>query len=123
MGLREYSKFFDDDLPDGIEIHTEPNDIAYDFIHIFAIDKVGLEHTFKVAKPLLKSDGMLWISWPKKTSGMETDLDKFYVMDFGKAGGLVDTKVAAIDEQWSGHKFVYRKVDRSWLSHCNNSFR
>ncbi|UJH68629.1 hypothetical protein [Allomuricauda sp. SCSIO 65647] len=60
----------------------------------------------------MKKNGILWISWPKKSSKIETELDKFYILEYGLANGLVDTKVAAIDENWSGHKFVYRVKDR-----------
>lgn len=56
--------------------------------------------------------GALWVSWPKKTSGVSTDLDGNRVRAIGLATGLVDTKVAAVDETWSGLKFVWRRSDR-----------
>jgi len=55
---------------------------------------------------------MLWVSWPKKTSGVPTDLNENVVRDFGLANGLVDVKVCAIDDTWSGLKFVRRLSDR-----------
>jgi hypothetical protein len=58
---------------------------------------------------------MLWISWPKKSSGVETDLNENIVRDIGLAAGLVDVKVCAVDEIWSGLKFVYRLRDRAKL--------
>jgi hypothetical protein len=56
--------------------------------------------------------GMLWVSWPKKSSGVPTDLDENKVRDIGLAAGLVDVKVCAVTEVWSGLKFVRRLNDR-----------
>jgi len=83
-----------------------------DFIHIFATTPEELKATFKQAKPNLKKTGMLWISWPKKSSSISTKLDKSMVRNYGLENGLVDTKVAAVDADWSGHKFMYRIIDR-----------
>jgi hypothetical protein len=55
---------------------------------------------------------MLWVSWPKKSSKVPTDLDENIIRDFGLLQGLVDVKVCAVDETWSGLKFVYRTKDR-----------
>ena len=55
---------------------------------------------------------MLWISWPKKTSGVATDVTETIVRETGLAAGLVDVKICAVDETWSGLKFVYRLSDR-----------
>ena len=55
---------------------------------------------------------MLWVSWPKKRSGLASDLDENIVRDLGLAAGVVDVKVAAVDETWSGLKFVRRLEDR-----------
>ncbi|MCB0620601.1 MAG: DUF3052 family protein, partial [Saprospiraceae bacterium] len=62
--------------------------------------------------PLLAKDGLLWVSWPKGGSGLETDLKRDPIREYLLAQGLVDTKVASVDEQWSGLKFVYRLKDR-----------
>jgi hypothetical protein len=61
---------------------------------------------------MLTKSGMLWISWPKKASGMVTDLDENKIREYGLANGLVDVKVCAVDDTWSGLKFVYRIKDR-----------
>lgn len=55
---------------------------------------------------------MLWISWPKKASEVLTDLDENKIRDFGLRAGLVDVKVCAVDDIWSGLKFVFRLKDR-----------
>ena len=64
-------------------------------------------------KRFLESDGGLWIAWPKRTSGVATDLSENPVREIGLANGLVDNKVAAIDDTWSGLRFVYRLADRT----------
>ena len=85
---------------------------AKDFIQIFTSSARALERRLPAAKKALEKDGMLWISWPKQSSGVETDLDGNVVRRLGLAIGLVDIKVCAVDETWSGLKFVYRKSDR-----------
>ncbi len=82
------------------------------FIQVFFSSKRRLDNDFEVLAKNLASDGMLWISWPKKTSKMETDLDENLVRKIGLDHGLVDVKIAAIDDDWSGLKFVYRLKDR-----------
>jgi hypothetical protein len=83
-----------------------------DFIHIFAKEFKTFSKLFLSNKKLLKKDGMMWISWPKKSSKVPTDLDENVIRNFGLNNGLVDVKVCAVDEVWSGLKFVYRLSDR-----------
>ena len=99
-------------LPDDVKVLESSADNQLHFIHIFSTSQDHLKAEVERCKSLLRKDGTLWISWPKKTSKLETDVDKWVVMQLGQAAGLVDVKVAAIDEVWSGHKFVYRKKDR-----------
>ena len=98
-------------LPDGVEIATELTGI-FDFIHFFTKERGELNARFPELKAALAMDGMLWVSWPKKASKIPTDLDENVIRNTGLANGLVDVKVAAIDERWSGLKFVYRVKDR-----------
>jgi len=60
----------------------------------------------------LEPDGGLWLAWPKRASGVASELEEAEVRALGLATGLVDNKVCAIDETWSGLRFVYRRVDR-----------
>jgi hypothetical protein len=83
-----------------------------DFIHLFSKSKSELAAKFPRLKEHLKPDGLLWISWPKGGSKIETDLSENIVRTIGLASGLVDVKVCAVDEVWSGLKFVHRKTDR-----------
>jgi hypothetical protein len=84
----------------------------YDFIHIFVKDKAELTRSVATAKAMLSKTGVLWVSWPKKSSKIPTDLDFSAVQQSGLSLGLVDNKVAAVDDTWSGLKFVYRIKDR-----------
>ena len=83
-----------------------------DFIHYFQKQRSQLEGDFPQLKAALNFDGMLWISWPKRASKVETDISDSIVREIGLGNGLVDVKVAAVDSIWSGLKFVYRLEDR-----------
>jgi len=100
------------DLPESAEIHKEPKQNLFDLIHFFTKEKLELELELPKLKMMLKKDGMIWVSWPKKASGVQTDIDGNGVRSTGLQTGLVDIKVCAVDEIWSGLKFVYRKKDR-----------
>jgi len=86
-----------------------------DFILLFVKSKRELETKFSLQAAKLRPTGMLWISWPKKASGVVTDLNGNIVRHIGLANGLVDVKVCAVDEVWSGLKFVFRLKDRRAL--------
>ena len=81
-------------------------------ILLFARNKSVLDKQLARCKKLLTPAGMLWIAWPKKSSGVTTDLDFNVVQKAGLKLGLVDNKVAAVDDTWSGLRFVYRLKDR-----------
>lgn len=100
------------DLPSGISFMEQANSESIDFIHIFCTTWPELEEAVKAHKPALKKTGMIWISWPKGSSKIATDLKRDPIREYLLAIGLVDTKVAAVDEDWSGLKFVYRIKDR-----------
>lgn len=107
---KDYQSFFEG-WPKDVELLSSP-EIHVEFIHIFAQTLKDLSFHLEAAKPKLKKDGLLWVSWPKKSSKIPSEIDKFDVMRAGQAIGLVDVKVAAIDDDWSGHKLVYRVKDR-----------
>jgi len=83
-----------------------------DFVQFFTNEKRELERRFAALARSLAPAGMLWISWPKQASGVATDLTEDMIRAIGLAHGLVDVKVAAVDEVWSGLKFVRRLKDR-----------
>jgi len=82
-----------------------------DYIHLFATDKKALEKIFPQLKKSLYEQGMLWVSWPKTSSGAKTDLDEDIVRDIGLASGLVDMKIISLGDAWSAMKFTYRIKD------------
>ncbi len=95
-------------LPAGASVHTRLSRGAR-FIHQFASRRADLAAAFPRLAKSLADDGMVWISWPKKTSKVATDLTVDVVRGLGLPLGLVDVKVCAVDETWSGLKFVRRK--------------
>ncbi|MBI1804375.1 MAG: DUF3052 family protein [Ignavibacteriae bacterium] len=85
---------------------------SVDLIHYFTKETSELSDMFPNLKKSLVHDGALWISWPKKSSQVPTDLNENIVREIGLKNGLVDVKICAVDEVWSGLKFVFRKKDR-----------
>ena len=98
-------------LPDGVVL-TDSVRQPFDFILFFAQSKAGLVKTFPKLAKQISPTGMIWIGWPKKSSGVVTDVLESVVRETGLATGLVDVKVCAITEVWSGLKFVVRVKDR-----------
>ncbi len=85
---------------------------ALDFALTFNKSRSQLQKEFsRIAKQLAPA-GMLWVSWPKKSSGVVTDVDENVVREIGLSAGLVDVKVCAVTDVWSGLKFVRRLKDR-----------
>jgi len=100
------------DLPEDLEILQNIEKECADFIHLFFTTQANLEEQAIRYMKALKKDGLMWVSWPKGKSRIETDLKREPIREHLLAIGLVDVKVAAIDEDWSGLKFVYRVKDR-----------
>jgi len=98
-------------LPKNIHVKSRLSD-ELDFVHVFAQNQKSFEVDFIRCKKYLKKDEMMWISWPKKSSKVATDLDESIIREFGLKNGLVDVKVCAVDVIWSGLKFVFRVKDR-----------
>jgi hypothetical protein len=99
-------------LPQGATLHSRLPTTTQ-FIHRFAHRQDELRQEFGRLVSALTDDGILWISWPKKASGVDTDLDENVIRAIGLSHGLVDVKVCAVDEVWSGLKFVRRVENRS----------
>lgn len=99
-------------LPPNVKILAEPLPQKLDLILLFAESQQKLRKDFSRLAKNLAENGMLWIAWPKKASGVPTDLSDNSVRHIGLEAGLVDVKVCAINDVWSGLKFVYRLKDR-----------
>ena len=96
---------------------TEEN---LDLILLFVKRESQLAKAFAPLAAHLQPAGMLWIAWPKKSSGVATDLAFTNVQRIGLEAGLVDTKICAVDETWSGLKFVFRLKDRPRVAQAKN---
>ncbi len=96
-------------MPDGVKPASMG---TLDFAMLFVRSVAELKNGFPRLRDRLGSNGALWVSWPKKASGVDTDLSDNIVRAIGLEAGLVDVKVCAVDETWSGLKFVRRLKDR-----------
>jgi len=86
----------------------------YDYIHIFTAKRTDYADAIGKIKRALAPSGMVWASWPKKSSGVACDMTDTDIRALGLKAGLVDIKVCAVDETWSGLKFVIPMKDRKW---------
>ncbi|GJL94796.1 MAG: DUF3052 domain-containing protein [Hyphococcus sp.] len=84
----------------------------YDYIHFFTADKIKMIETLPRLKKELTQDGMIWVSWPKKSSGVASTVIEDDIRSAALRIGLVDIKVCAVDETWSGLKLVIPVKDR-----------
>ncbi len=107
----EYPSLFNT-FPDEVTLQDYPEKETLDFVHLFCTTYVELEAKASKCKSLLKKTGMLWVSWPKGSSKIPTDLKRDPIREYLLKIGLVDVKVAAVTTDWSGLKFVYRTKDR-----------
>ncbi len=108
---KHYFKLFED-LPINLEYVDKPIPNSVDFVHLFCIDHATMLAEAEICKKALKKTGILWVSWPKGSSNIKTDLKREPIRNHLLSLGLVDIKVAAIDADWSGLKFMYRLKDR-----------
>jgi hypothetical protein len=99
------------ELPDGVAVRTRVRG-PLDVIVAFFVDRSQLARRLPVLVTALDQAGGLWIAWPKRASGVTTDVTENVVRELGLATGLVDNKICAIDQTWSGLRLVYRLRDR-----------
>ena len=100
-----------DPLPPGVGVTTKIVSLA-DVIVLFASSRAVLGELFHKAKHVMAPRGALWVAWPRKSSGFFTDLDEPLVRAVGLANGLTDNKIIALDEIWSGLRFVEKDRER-----------
>jgi hypothetical protein len=98
-------------LPDGVRLLKAPRGNV-DVVVFFVTRRAELTRRFPRLASTLHCDGGLWVAWPKRTAAVVTDLCERDVREVGLAGGLVDNKVCAVDDVWSGLRFVYRLKER-----------
>jgi len=93
------------DFPKQVEVLND-NNTKKNFIHYFTTKAKELENDIEALKEEIVPDGLIWISWPKKASKVATDITEDVIRDLALGAGLVDVKVCAVDEVWSGLKLV-----------------
>jgi hypothetical protein len=98
-------------LPDDLQV-VDASVAGLDFVHFFVTEKKDLGTRLRGLRSTIAQGGMIWVSWPKKASRVETDVTEDIVRQAGLSAGLVDVKVCAVDETWSGLKLVIPKSDR-----------
>lgn len=96
-------------LPDGVRLREQARG-AQDVVVFFATRQAELARRFDALARAIEPSGGLWIAWPKRTAGVATDLTERRVREVGLAHGLVDTKVCAVDETWSGLRFAHGRA-------------
>jgi hypothetical protein len=99
-------------LPDGVAVHRRAGGEPYDVVVLFAPGATRMRGRWAPLAGRLTTAGRLWVCWPKKSSGVHTDLTENDVRAFGLGQGLVDVKVCAVDATWAGLAFVRRVRDR-----------
>jgi hypothetical protein len=101
------------ELPDVASLHTDlADDARYDVILAFVTQRAELEAELPRLRARMAPACGLWIAWPKRTSRMPTDMTEHVVRDVALPTGLVDNKVCAIDDTWSGLRLVIRRANR-----------
>jgi hypothetical protein len=121
LGIRETSRLFLSGapknysdlvaLPKGARLVKKIDD-GTDIVHIFSVEKARLATLLRNSLPKLGPDVAIWVSWPKKSSKVPTDITEDTIRNVALPMGLVDIKVCAVDEIWSGLKLVLRKKNR-----------
>jgi hypothetical protein len=104
-----------DDLPPGVEVSRRARP-ACQVIVSFHTQRMDLDRRFPTLIRALVADGGLWVAWPKRASGVDTDITEDVVRDVALPTGMVDNKVCAIDDTWSGLRLVLRKELRAGRS-------
>ena len=98
-------------MPENVNFNDDVN-CKQDFIHFFTKEEETFLEILPKLKAQLKSNGMIWVSWPKKASKVKTDITEDTIRNYALEIGLVDIKVCAVDEIWSGLKLVIPVKDR-----------
>ena len=123
LSLKNGMRTWWDEMPGSVRAEIERSRITLthllwpeapiDAAHFFVYDRADMAADIKRVLPHLAPNGFIWVSWPKKLSRMPTDITEDVIRDVALPLGLVDTKVCAVDETWSGLKLVIRKALRS----------
>lgn len=119
LNLRDGQRVWFDGMPESVQDEIDEYALELTFVrgpedgpdaaHIFVTERAGLEEKLTTLRDTIAKDGHIWVSWPKKASKVPTDITEDTIREVCLPMGLVDTKVCAVDEIWSGLKLVIRK--------------
>jgi len=98
-------------IPSGVNFATRPVGNTK-FVHLFAKERRVLEKHLRLLRGKIAEDAAIWVSWPKKSSGVPTDITEDVIRSVALPIGLVDIKLCAVDETWSGLKLMIRRENR-----------
>lgn len=122
LGYKTGEAFVDDAPPGYARLLGLPSDVVVTwltrtergmgFVHVFSTDAAALRKKLAAYRRQIAPDGVIWVSWPKKSSGVGTDITEDTIREIALPLGLVDIKVCAVDETWSGLKLMIRKSER-----------
>jgi hypothetical protein len=98
-------------LPEGVSF-TGKASAGVGFVHLFSSERKALEKELKRLRKTIADTGILWVSWPKKSSGVATDVTEGIIREVALPLGFVDIKVCAVNETWSGLKLMIRRENR-----------
>ncbi len=122
LGLKPGIRAWFHNMPDSVRAEIDPEGLSIEeqasasdglqHAHLFVTDRDRLERELAAVQPLMQPNGCIWVSWPKKAARVETDVTEDVIRDVALPRGLVDTKVCAVDDRWSGLKLVTRREHR-----------
>jgi len=122
LSLKDGQRAWFEDMPNSVRAEVDAGGFALNLLaepvgpidaaHVFVTRRAALEDAIRRLLPLLAPAGQLWVSWPKKASKVPTDITEDVIRDVALPTGLVDVKVCAVDEIWSGLKLMIRKDRR-----------
>jgi hypothetical protein len=122
LSLKAGQRAWFEGMPEGVRAEIGPEAVGIELLaaakspidaaHVFVTERAKLEDAIARLLPLLAATGFLWVSWPKKASKVPTDITEDTIRDVALPTGLVDVKVCAVDETWSGLKLMIRKARR-----------
>ena len=123
LGLKPGMRLFIADMPASVRQEARVDDLGLEVLagpctgidaaHVFVTDRATLERELKALRQLIAPSGFIWASWPKKSAKMDTDITEDTIREVALPLGLVDVKVCAVDEIWSGLKLMIRKELRA----------
>ena len=123
LSLKDGMRVWWDSMPDSVRSEIDGSGIALkhrstpvgplDEAHVFVTRRDVLDCKLRMLLPMLDRGGMIWVSWPKKSAKVQTDITEDTIREIALPMGFVDVKVCAVDDMWSGLKLVIRKENRA----------